>query len=114
MNSEQKKALIRQYKDRPLRGGVFRIVNLQTGRYLLQAEPDLEGSRNRFDFMVTTNTCTFINMLADWKALGPAAFRFEVLEQVDAQEGQTPMEFRQDLMLLLEMWRDQFDPDKSY
>jgi hypothetical protein len=111
---QSKKELIQQYKERPITGGVFRIVNTQTGRILLLAEPDLRGSKNRFDFSVLTGGCTYSALQRDWSDFGPKTFVFEILEEIEKKPDQTPKEFREDLDLLKELWQEKLGEGVSY
>ena len=109
-----KKELIRAYKQRPLSGGVTIIRNTANGRYLLEAQTNVEGSRSRFAFMQATDSPPSMRMQKDWKSYGPSAFTFQVLEELIQKEGQTAEEFRADLAVLGELWAEKFDPALSY
>ena len=95
-------------------GGVTIIRNTANGRYLLEAQTNVEGSRSRFAFMQATNSPPSMRMQKDWKRYGPSAFTFQVLEELVQKEGQTAEEFRADLAVLGELWAEKFDPALSY
>lgn len=113
-NSERRKELISRYKQQKDTGGICVIKNTKNGRYLLTAEKNTQGSRNRFAFSQSTGSCVTLKVQQDWKEYGPAAFTFEVLEEMEQKETQTDREFTEDLSLLLELWREKFDPILSY
>ena len=55
-----------------------------------------------------------MKMQKDWRAFGPSAFTFQVLEELVQKEGQTEAEFREELAVLGELWAEKFDPALSY
>lgn len=69
-NTPHKKELIAQYKARKVTGGVFCILNTQTGKCLLMAERDVKGSQNRFAFSQMTGSCVHMLLQQDWKTYG--------------------------------------------
>lgn len=111
---QQRKEAIRQYKERRQLGGVCRYVHVQSGRFLLFAEPDIVAAQNRFAFMQKTGSCPHLQLQADWKQDGPQAFRLEVMEELSCGEGQTAAAFRADLKELLSLWQEKSDPRDSY
>lgn len=99
-----RKEKIARYKQRMLKGGVYRIVNTRSGKMLLEAAADLAGSKNRFDFSVATGSCVNFKLQRDWLALGAGAFSFEVLEELAQKQDQTEDEFREELEVLRQLW----------
>ncbi len=114
MDKAQRKKLISDYKERPVTGGVFLIVNDVTGRVLLLAERDLQGSRNKFQFAQSTNLCAYGKLGEDWRKYGPEAFRFELLEELEKKPEQTPREFQEDLDTLAQLWREKLAEREFY
>ncbi len=51
----RRKDLRAQYKQRELKAGVYRIVNLRNNKGLLGSSPNLAGLRNKMDFAKTSN-----------------------------------------------------------
>lgn len=111
---QRKKELLADFKGKPLSGGVFVIRNTENGRFLLDGQTNLEGSRNRFSFAQMTDAPLMPKMAGDWKRFGKQAFVFEVLEEVTQKEDQTPEAFRADLQTLTELWAEKFDFSLSY
>lgn len=111
---ERRKELISKYKNRKISGGVYRIVNTVSGKYLLKNAVDLKGSKNLFDFSVQTDMCPDFKVQKDWKQYGSKAFTFEVLEEIEINEDQSPQEFKEDLKALEELWREKLDPALEY
>lgn len=112
--SEKRKELISEYKNRKISGGVFRIINTVTGKYILKNAVDLKGSENLFNFSLQTNFCFDPRAKKDWDEFGSKSFAFEVLEEIDMNEDQSPKEFKEDLKALEELWREKLDPLKEY
>jgi hypothetical protein len=104
----------RAYKERRQRGGVYTITNTLSGRYLLGHTPDLASLRNHFRFAVRTNSAVHPTLRADWAALGGAAFRLDVLEELEQGPEQTQADFLADLKALEELCRPNLDPAKAY
>ncbi|MFC4456166.1 GIY-YIG nuclease family protein [Deinococcus sonorensis] len=104
------------------RAGVYRITHLPSGRTLLGASMHAQGMLNRIQFQLTTRleTPSTINghhlkaLQRDWTTDGEAAFRFEVLDELepDASGGVAP----DDLADLLNLWRAQLalPPESLY
>jgi len=78
-----RKALIREYKESPRPAGVFGVRNVETGRLLVGATPNLPGMLNRQRFQLEMGSHPDKELQADWDALGPDAFAFEVLDKLE-------------------------------
>ena len=106
MERQRRKELLQSYRDRKITGGAYRITNTVTGRQFIDAETDLAGARNRFVFSQRLH--------ADWAKYGPEAFSFEILEEIEKKDAQTPQEFAEDLTVLAALWRERLGPDNLY
>ncbi len=111
---QHRKELVQEYKQRKLTGGVFCIVNDLTGQRLLLAETDLQGSRNRFDFMTMTGNSPHYKLNKDYAAQKGKGFRFEVLEQIEQKENQDKAEFLEELEVLRQLWCEKYLPEALY
>lgn len=114
MSKEQKKELVMDYKLRPTSGGVYRIVNLESGRYLLGTNFDLPSFQNRFQFSQKTGSCMHVKLQRDWSMLGPAAFQLEILEEIQQQQSETREHFTGRLKELEKAWSQKFDQALRY
>ena len=114
MDKDTRKKLISSYKERPVTGGVFAIVNDATGRMLLLAERDIAGSKNKFQFAQSTNLCAYGKLGEDWRKYGPGAFRFQLQEELEKKPEQTSEEFMEDLQVLAELWREKLADHDFY
>lgn len=117
MNDERRRALREQYRQRAVVGGVYRIRNTENGRFLMEADENMDGAENGFRFAVMTTGFSrpdLRNMTEDWKQYGKDAFVFERLELLEKEEAQTMQEFREELDVLLELWTEKTDMQLSY
>ena len=114
MNSEDKKKIISEYKQRLEIGGVIAVKNSITGKVLLEATRDVEGYKNRFEFSKKTGSAVSLKLAQDCKTYGADAFILEVLETIKKGENQTPKEFSDDVKLLKELWHEKFSADMLY
>lgn len=105
MKNEEKREARAAYKGRVVVGGVYAITNTVTGRRLVEATQSLAASRNRFEFAQTTGLAALpLSLQKDWQQYGAESFVFEVLEELERGETQTPQEFANDLKVLKELW----------
>ncbi|SRR5690242_6828998 len=112
MNS--RRDISREYKERRLHGGVYTITNTVSGKYLIGHAADLASMRNRFQFAVTTGSAVDPRLRGDWVELGAAAFRLDVLEEIEQQPEQSQADFLNDLQTLEQLWRANLDASKAY
>jgi hypothetical protein len=107
--------LKRDYKDSTPAMGVFVIRNLRNGRFLLHAARNLQGGMNRLKVEITPSTNPNVELLADWKAMGPEAFEIRALDELEPKDepGWDPTE---DLEELKAMWRARLEAEggRSY
>ena len=100
-----RKARARQYKDTPRPAGIFAVRNTASGRSLIGPTPDLPGMLNRQRFQLEMGSHPDRELQADWNALGPDAFAFEVLDRLDP--GDDPgADQAGELRVLHEMWTE--------
>ena len=111
---DRQKELREQYKNREVVGGVYRIFNTNNDRHFLAASSNLAGSKNRYDFAVSTDMCLLPSMKEDWKLYGAASFTFEILEELEKKAEQTIREFESDLETLRALWQEKLGQPPSY
>ncbi len=78
--------LKRDYKNAPAPMGVFVIRNTTSNRFQVRASRNLRGSLNRVRFEITPSTNPNVELLNDWKTLGPAAFEIRVLDELEPKD----------------------------
>ncbi len=104
----------RQYKAFTPRLGIYRVTHTPSGRTLLGQSLHLDGMLNRIRFQLQNGLHPNRVMQADWKADGPDAFMFEVLDEIEPKNpGDEPMD---DLKELLTLWQEKLDlpPTQRY
>ena len=113
-DNQTKKEMIAQYKEREVVGGVYAIKSTQNGKLLLLATTDMQGSKNRFAFAQSTDSCVDMKLRSDWNRQGGGAFVFESLEELKKGETQTAKEFKTDIDTLKELWLDKLADRELY
>lgn len=106
MEKEKKKAMTEAYKARKVFGGVYAITNRETGGKTIFSAQDLEGAENRFRFMQSTECCPVLAMQKEWRIYGKDAFIFEVLETLEKKEEETAKDFKEEIAVLAQLWRE--------
>lgn len=114
MDQAGKKQRIAAYKQQKSRGGIYAIRNTCTGRALLLSAANLQGAKNRFAFSLANGSCIHPKLQEEWEKLGPAAFRLEILEELEQNDGQSSKEFQEDLKALEEMYREKIGAHGLY
>ena len=84
MSQIDRKASVRQYKLNPPPAGTFRVRNTASGKSLVGSAVNLPGMLNRQRFQLQNGSHPSKELQADWNALGPEAFEFEVAQLVAA------------------------------
>ena len=111
---DARRDLIRQYRERNPRGGVYKITNTRNGKCLLSHAIDIQAVQNRHDFLVATDCCIYPKLEDDWKRFGAKAFVFEALEVIEMKQGQSGDEFEGDLTALEQLWRERLGASDEY
>ena len=114
MESNSKKEMVTEYKERKVIGGICAIKNTANGKMLLAAVNDLQAYKNRFGFSQSMGGCLHIKLQQDWEEFGADAFAFEILEELVKKETQTTKEFSEDIKILKEIWLEKLDQAKLY
>ena len=94
--------------------GVYQIKNQVNGRVFLNGSLNVEGTIERDRSWLMRGDYLNSKLQADWKAFGPAAFTFEILETLTPTDGSR--DYKEELALLLEAWLATLEPygDKGY
>lgn len=103
MTAVDRKARIREYKEAPPPGGIFRVRNTTTGRSFIGTAPNLPGMLNRQRFQLEMGSHPNRELQADWNAAGPDAFEFAVVDELEAGDSD-PREQAENLRVLKELW----------
>lgn len=109
-----KKAARSAYKNTVTPMGVYRVVDQQSGRFLLAADRNLSGAQGRYRFFLSAGTVqpggpfSDPQLFADFRD-HPDAFSFEIVEQVDSEKFPTYNEASDELDRLIKK-QDQLFP----
>ncbi len=104
---QDRRQIIRAYKESDQIGGIFQIVNTKTGwKSGLQSTVNLQGQKNRLQFAKETNCCFDRLIEEQWKQYGGDAFVFQEIETLKKKPDQTGKEFGADLAELLALWKE--------
>ena len=114
MDKDRKREIVSEYKQRKTTGGIYKITNTASGRYMLKAEVDLQSFQNRFNFSMRMNTCLHPKMQKDFNEYGAGTFTLEFLEEVEKKEDESAMGFRDRLKRMQEDWAEKFDRAMAY
>lgn len=117
MNDRQRRReLSHRYVAAASEGGVYRIVNRDTGRFLLGSARDLAGARNRFEFALSTGTSSALDhrLRADAARDGVGVVSFEVLDTIEIRADRIRADSDEDLGTLESLWRERSDPSLLY
>ena len=109
MDSERKKALLREYKETPLPMGVFQIKNNVTGKLLLLKALNLPGIINRHQLELRRGMHRNSQLQADWNQYGEAAFSFDILATLKPDE-YLPEYYPTAVNDLFEAWLEKLQP----
>jgi hypothetical protein len=103
-----------EYKQRKITGGIYRVTNTRSGKFLLGYAPDAQAKQNAFNFAVSADLFFDQRLRQDWGELGGKAFTFETLETLVEKADQTHEQFIGDLQALEKMWSDKLDLANRY
>ena len=98
-----RKALIREYKQRRPPMGVYRIQNTITGNALVAAGTDLPSKLNMHRAQLSMGGHSSKVLQADWQQHGQGSFVFEILDTLTPPE-QPDYDPLDDLTVLEDMW----------
>ena len=105
----ERKALIRQFKERRPEMGVFRIRNTANGKVLIGSSADLPSMLNRQQAQLRLGAHPNRELQADWHTFGAEAFAFETLDNLSRPEDPS-YDPAADLAALLQIWLEKLEP----
>lgn len=112
--SNRRKELMREYKERKPVGGVYKITNTVSGRYIIDHTANIQSARNHFQFAQKMGSPMHLELKKDWAEHGGQAFTLDVLEEVEQRADQTPAAFLDELKTLEQLHRANYDASQSY
>lgn len=106
MDTNKRKQIRSDYKNKPAVGGVYAIDCSGDNSRTMKSSVDIQGIRSRFQFAQNTKTCPDPTLRAKWDKYGTEAFTLTVLEELNMKQDQTAKEFAEEVRLLHELWED--------
>lgn len=108
--SSRRAELKRAYREKPPPAGVFAVRNLETGRLLVGASMNVQGSLNGIRFQLQQRVYrTHPELQADANALGLERFSFEVLDVLEPSKN-PDADPREELRVLEALWMERLKP----
>lgn len=108
MDKTRRRELIRDHKDRRARAGVYAVRC--AGQTWVGASPNLDAQQNSLRFSLRNGGHRNREIQAAWKAHGPDALVFEILEVLDDEE-MTPLGRADALKAGQARWREALNAD---
>ncbi len=90
------------------------IKNADTGRIFLDLTNNLHGSKSQFQFAQSTGQCLNKKLEKCWNEIKGCSFEFEILEELERKDEQTPKDFKEELELLKDMWMEKLKGENFY
>ncbi|MBC1997694.1 GIY-YIG nuclease family protein [Listeria marthii] len=111
MNKDNRKELIRAYKEKAPDAGVYRFISKESGKYLIDNTMDLKGIANKLAFGVKIGAGNMLppEMAKEAKQYGIETIAFEILEKVDIKPEMTKDDIKEDNDVLLSLWLERED-----
>lgn len=104
MSNQRKRDLVRDYKERKTRRGVFAIRCAPTGQAWVSSSPNLDSQQNSTWFGLRLGSHPNRVLQEAWKHHGEAAFNYEVLAEL-TEEPASAYAMKADLKALEDEWR---------
>ena len=113
---DRKAELKHEYKMNPRQGGVYQIINHANGKIYIGSGPNVEAQINKQLFMLKLNMMPVEPLQKDWNKYGEEKFTFEVLDRLKRKDEMSMKEYKNELILLEEMWIDKLNTvgEKGY
>jgi hypothetical protein len=105
MSKERRRALLREYKEKKPRRGVYAVRCNVTGEVWVSASPNLDAQQNSLFFQLRSGGYPNRALQEAWKTHGDAAFAYEELAEVSDEE-RSDYALKADLKALETEWRE--------
>ncbi|EAD4755235.1 GIY-YIG nuclease family protein [Listeria monocytogenes] len=111
MNKDNRKELIRAYKEKSPDAGVYRFISTKSGKSLIDNTMDLKGIANKLAFGVKIGAGNMLppEMAKEAKEHGIDTIQFEILEKVDIKPEMTKEDIKEENGVLLSLWLERED-----
>ncbi len=104
-----------EYKQKKFRIGVFQIRNIQNEKIYVSSSVNLDAIWNRNRVELNFGNHRNEGLQQDWKTLGEANFRFEILAEIEQKDGETT-DYGKEVKKLETMFIEELQPylEKGY
>ena len=99
MSNDRKRDLVREYKERKVRRGVYAVRCSASGEVWASASPNLDSQQNSTWFQLRMGGHPNKTLQAAWKQHGDTAFSYEIAAELSDEE-RTPYALKADLKAL--------------
>jgi hypothetical protein len=86
MDREQKRKLVRDYKERKVSPGVYALRCVATGEVWVAPSRNLDAQQNGIWFTLRMGSHPNKALQAVWNAQGEASFAYEIVERIDDED----------------------------
>lgn len=101
-----KKELRNEFKTMKFRAGIVGIVNKMNQKVFVQMSADLDRAFNSDIFQLKAGMHQNSQLQNDWNELGPDAFDFIIIDELNTDATDTPDKINRDLKELLQLNHD--------
>ena len=112
---DKRKQMKNEYKQslRPM--GVLQVKSLINGKVLVVGCSNLDGKINSIKFQLEMGSHMNKGLQQDWNDYGEENFSFEVIEQIEPDDGLL-RDYKDDISVLEELWLERLQPygDRGY
>ena len=115
-SKSRRKQLVDEYKQNRPEAGVYRVVNRESGKMLLESSANLASVHAKLEFGRKTGSAGVFGykIAPDIRKHGLDAFSLEILEVLETKPEMTQAEILADLKALEQLWRERYDPSTLY
>lgn len=113
MNTEKRKQLIHDYKQKRSVGAVYALECSGNHRRWIKSTTDIAGLKNRFQFSMSMKGCPDPVTRVECATYGWDSISLVVLEELEKKEDQTDKEFAEDIKVLKALWVDKLASEEK-
>jgi hypothetical protein len=112
---KSKKELKEEYKNKLFPMGVYQIRNSANGKIFVGSSTNLNAIWNRHLFQLNMGSHRNASLQQDWKTFGEDAFVYEILDEIEPEEGKV-VDYKKEVLELEEMYVENLQPfgDRGY
>lgn len=104
-----RKELLRAYKEKKPRAGVYQLRNLRNGKVLVGSTTTLDTIWNSIHMQLKAGNHMAADLQAEWNSMGADAFTFEILAEHEPAPD-SPRDLRTEIKDLEKMFLEEIRP----